>query len=145
MGFGVAMETDVRWIPPGEAKEAWAAFLPAIRRGLTRAGGDLTASSLLEAAQSGALSLWSIELGGVAAGIAVIEVIDRPARAAVSVILVAGRGMAGWIGPALGALERYRVLNGAHKAEAVCRPGMARLLRRMGWRPKGVIMESGGA
>jgi len=59
----------------------------------------------------------------------------------VEVMTIGGERFAEWSGDLQGALERYCKQEGADSIRTVCRGGMAKWLKTLGWKQKQIIME----
>lgn len=113
-----------------------------VKRGLAHGQGDGTTSDhMLGKILKGDLYLWAIIDGEeVLAGV-VLSVRVKDTGLKVWVEMLAGKDRDLWADELVELLSDFQKLIGARCVEASCRPGIARLMKQMGWREKAVVME----
>jgi hypothetical protein len=123
----------------------WRQLQPQIRRGLKRGAGDtLTEKGLFDGVTSGSLDLWVVHRDDeILAGLfLMIEQRERgKALIVLDVVAGTGHGFRHYAEDIVPRLREYGEMVGAYTIEGVCRLGTARILSRMGCKPKAVIME----
>lgn len=147
-GGGLPIEQlSVSRVGPNVLDAVWGKLLPQIRRGLSKGAGDtLSESGMYCAVALGTLELWVVHDGDdIRAGL-FMQIAKRDRGTALIVLdIVAGtgRGFRAYAEKMLPTIREYGDLIGAYTIESVSRPGAARLLRRLGCKPKAMIMELG--
>ena len=132
-------------VSPNELPSVWEQLQPQIQRGLRKgAGGTLTEIGLFNDVACGSLDLWVVHRDeDILAGI-FLRIDERESGKALIVIdAVAGtgKGFMHYAEDIIPRLREYGQMVGAYTIEGVCRLGTARLLSRLGCKPKAVIME----
>lgn len=113
-----------------------------IERALSHGAGDrTTAEHLKEAVKQNRMSLWVVHDGPEIVACVVVSIAHHPKKRAVFVQATAGRDLDQWIDQIEPLLRDCRDLVGADMIEAECRPGLARRLKKRGWRTKALLME----
>ena len=142
------MPLSLNVVPQDMVEETWPVVGPIIERALKYGEGDRqTLESMKAALVSGQAMLWVTRSYGEIVGTIVVKLVDYPNKRAVFVELIAGdAGTHNLFAKSFGAvndmLKRFKKLNKADTIEASCRPGLARILERRGWKPKAVVMEA---
>jgi hypothetical protein len=139
------MTHTVSRVAPDDLLEVWMHLAPQIRSGLKKGAGDtLTEKWLYEGVMSGALDLWVVHKGqDILAGLFLLIENREPGKALVVLNTVAGsgHGFREFAEDMLPRLREYGQMIGAYTVESYSRPGAARILTRLGCKPKAVIME----
>jgi hypothetical protein len=130
---------------PKDLVVIWPKLLPQILRGLRKGAGDtLTERGLLSGVQHGELDLWIVHRDDeILAGI-FLQIDQRErgkALVVLDVVAGSGKGFRHYAEDIVPRLREYGEMIGAYTVEGVCRLGTARLLSRLGCKPKAVIME----
>ncbi len=87
------------------------------------------------------MQMWvSHEDGQIDSGI-IISVTQNLNGQKVWVELLAGEDMDSWVDDMEGSLKKFQDFIGAMCVEASCRPGLAKYLKRRGWKEKAIVME----
>lgn len=125
----------------------WLKLAPQIRRGLKKGAGDtLSERWLYEGVMSGALDLWVVHREDDILGGMFLSIVERErgkALVVLNTVAGSGHGLQAYAAEMLPRLREYAEMVGAYTIESVSRPGAARLLSRLGCKPKAVIMELG--
>lgn len=130
-------------VPPEQAREVLAEFAVEVRKALESGQGDATnVADVAESITTGRSRVWVAHDEEGLWGVAVVTIPEYPAGRKVYVELLAGRDMDRWADEMETALQQCAALVDAMCIEGSCRPGLARRLRRRGWRTKAVIMEA---
>jgi hypothetical protein len=123
----------------------WPQLQPQIRHGLRRGAGDtLTERGLFDGVTSGGLDLWVVHRGDEILGGLFLKIEIRERGKALVVLMIAagsGKGLHRYLPDLLARIREYGTMIGAYTVESVSRPGAARLLSRLGCKPKAMIME----
>lgn len=132
---------EVSSVAPEIAPGIWGKFRPLIERALSRGAGCTTPEHMLAAILSGDMNLWAVHEGADIIALVVVSVRTTSTKKYVCVELVAGRDLDRWIGRLEGLWREFRDLTGADTIQASCRAGIARRLKRRGWRTRAQLME----
>lgn len=113
-----------------------------VRKGLKHGAGDsITEDEILHGLMTGRMQLWAVHKGEeVIAGL-VLQTIERECGRALFIVVMAGRDFAEWSPKVNGLLQDYADLLGAYTIEAMCREGIAKWLKALGWKRKAIKME----
>lgn len=129
-------------VQPHDARAVLEAVRPQVEKALSSGQGDATTYEAgLAAIEAGESSLWAVHEGDAIRAVIVLTALSVPAGRKLHVELLAGEGMDEWGDEVEAALEQCRQMVGAFCIESSCRPGLARYLKRRGWRQKAVVME----
>jgi len=140
----VSEEWSVSRVHPADLLTVWHRLLPQIRQGLRKGAGDtLSERGLFSGVASGRLDLWVIHDGDEVLAGMFLRIDERERGKALIVLNVVGRDFKRYAKTMVPRLRDYGDLIGAYTIESVSRPGAARLLTRLGCKPKAVIMELG--
>jgi hypothetical protein len=136
---------SVSRVQPEQVLPVWQILLPQIRRGLKKGAGDtLDESGLFRDVASGRVILWVMHRGPeIQAGV-FLRVDERECGRALIVLEAVAGGGKGFLAHAeslLPRLREYGDMIGAYTIEAYCRRGTARVLSRLGCKPKAIVME----
>lgn len=132
---------QVSQVPPDLATSVWERFLPLIERALSRGAGCTTPTHMLAEILTGDMQLWAVHEGEDVIAAVVVSVRKTSVKTSVCVELVAGRDLDRWIGKLEDLWREFRDLAGADTIQASCRGGIARRLKRRGWRVRAQLME----
>jgi len=134
-----------------EAKDlpvVWPSLQREVRRGLTKGAGDtMTEQWLYGGVEDGSIDLWVLQRrDGEVLGGMFLKTIQRSRGTVlfvVDIVAGSGHGFRDYAAELLPKLREYGAMIGAYTIESVSRPGAARILSRLGCKPKAVIMELG--
>lgn len=136
-------QLSVSEVLPNQAAAVWPAVEPMIIRALRHGQGDSTTPEyVLSAILRGISSMWVAHDGPEILGCVVFRVEDKDICRKIWIDFVAGKDLPRWYHQVHELLLDYMELVGAKCIEGSCRPGMARVLKKMGARQKAIIMES---
>ena len=125
-----------------DAPSILAYFGRQIKKALRSGQGDaVTPQELLESVTEGRSQAW-VAHDDEPRAVAVVAIRQFQAGRKVFVEFLAGEGMDGWVSDMESALIECRRKSESMCVEASCRPGLAKYLKRRGWRTKAVIMEA---
>ena len=132
---------------PNDLSMIWTHLGPQIRRGLTKGAGDtMTERWLFDGVMNGELDLWIVHDGSeILAGI-FLQILERERGKVlfvVDIVAGSGHGFKDYAEYMLPKLREYGDMIGAYTIESHSRLGAARLLQRLGCKPKAMIMELG--
>lgn len=131
--------TDVARVPPHLALDVLAQVETQARRGMERS--SLSYEELRAACVRGAMDLWAVHDEGEVIAVIVLQVTKRTSGLVLGVVLAAGRDMSLWLEDVERLIAEYAELLGAVLVVSTARPGLARLLKRFGWKPRAIVME----
>lgn len=137
-------QPSAEWVsvPPEQAHSIWPVLEPMIARGLAHGQGDATTSShMLSKVLDGSFLLWValVDEEPVAGVILSVKVDDGGKKLWIEMLV--GKESKSWADNLEQLVSDFRRLTGSRCIEASCRPGLARILKRRGWKQKAVIME----
>lgn len=131
----------IREVPAESLHRYWPQIEPLIAKALSHGQGDeATPAHIARNIMQGVSHLWAIVEDDRIQAVCVVSVIDTMVRK-VFVEVLAGENMSAWVAELQQALADYRDLLGARCVEASCRPGLVKVLKKMGWKSKATIME----
>ncbi|GEM_PF-2377635 len=130
-------------VAPHDAPHVLAQFAPQIAKALRSGQGDaVTPEEVLASILDERAHVWAAHEDGEAQGVVVLSVPEYRAGRKVFVEFLAGGDMDAWADDMEAALRECSDRVGAMCVEASCRPGLARYLKRRGWKQKAIIMEA---
>lgn len=129
-------------VEPEHVEAVWAAMLPMVERGLRHGQGDgTTAAAMYGQILLGNFSLWAcVRDGEVIAGM-VFQLRPQITGTKLWIHMLAGRDSDFWADELEGLLSDLLVRTGAMCVETSARRGLAKILKKRGWREKAAIME----
>lgn len=131
---------DVVRVTAEQIPAVWTHFERQISRALSTGAGDTTNEALVyRSLVTGDAIMLAAVAGGQVKACLIYSIQSYPAKSAVLVEILAGRDLDQWCEAFEHALEAIREAAGADTIEAVCRPGLSRMLKR--WRYKATLME----
>jgi hypothetical protein len=114
---------------------------------MTKGSGDtLSEQDLFDSVTRGTVDLWLVHDADELMGGMFLQVQRRErgkALLVVDVVAASGHGFRQYAEYMLPRLREYAEMIGAYTIESVSRPGAARILSRLGCKPKAMIMELG--
>jgi hypothetical protein len=132
-------------VQPRDLGEVWRKLLPQIRRGLSKGAGDtLSERGMYTGVIDGELDLWVVHRGDEILGGMFLRIDQRDrgkALIVVDVVSGTGTGLKAYAEELLPRIREYGKMIGAYTIESYSRTGAARMLSRLGCRPKAMIME----
>ena len=136
-GRGLARVT---YVEPYLIDAVWPDVEAMVERALRHGQGDeVTVDDIRQQAVDGAMGVLVVTLEKVV-GVCVFRIVDAQVRK-VWVDILAGVDLDSWADAIESALNQIKEGIGATCVEGSCRPGLARYLKRRGWRRKSIIME----
>jgi len=133
----------VGYVPAPEALAVLAQFAPQIKKALRCGQGDaVTPEEVLASIVDERAQVWAAHEDGEAHAVVVLSVPQYRVGRKVFVEFLAGGKMNEWADEMESALLECGERVGAMCVEASCRPGLARYLKRRGWKQKAIIMEA---
>lgn len=84
---------------------------------------------------SGTLVAWATEIDGEIVGVTLFSVYTHPKKRVLEVFGIAGERLEEWHDRGMRLVEEFADRVGAEHICATTHPGLARMLRRMGWKP----------
>lgn len=120
----------------------WSRLVPMIERGLSHGQGDnTTVDHMLFSLVKGRTNLWvAMEGDNLLAGV-ILSVKTTDAGRKLWIDMLAGGERWKWADQLESLVAEYAKLTGSNCIECSCRPGLARILKRRGWRQKAIVME----
>lgn len=130
-------------VPPELAPQIWQELRPKIDRVLSRGSGlNTTADHLLSEILTGHSQFWVVHEGDdIIAGIVVSVELHPSQRRTVYVKMAAGRDLDSWVTSLEAVLRDFRDLTGCDGIETTARPGLAKRLKKRGWRRQAERLE----
>lgn len=121
----------------------WEQIAPRLQRALNQGQGDgMPADELRPGFKSQTRQLWAIHDEDNITAVAVVSAEHLPGVGKkVIVELLEGERMGEWIEQLVFELCGLMEMIGGFCIEASCRPGLAKYMKRLGWKQKAVIME----
>ena len=134
---------SVSVVQPKMAAHIWPMVEPMIIRALRHGQGDGTnPEHVLSAVLRGVSSMWVIHDGPEIFGCVVFRVQEQDVCRKLWIDFIAGKDFMRWYQQTHDLLLDYMELTNSKCIEGSCRPGLARLLKKMGAKQKAIIMES---
>lgn len=130
-------ELQARVYRPDEIEGAWSLLEPFIERCTRISNGRLSTELTKVALLNGWACAMATYRGEKLELVLVVEIVNYPALTVARVVAIAGRGLKE-SARFLDALDAWAFTLGAVEIECYCRPAMARLIRRFGWRTEDV-------
>lgn len=134
---------EFRTVPAEQIGAAWPSIHPLIERALRHGQGDGTTAEHVRAKLLlGDSRLWVAQLedGRILGG--VIWAARRyDTGVKIHVDFIFGTDLSEWLSDLMMLGRHVQIETGAMCIEGSCRPGLAKILKRYGWREKAVIME----
>lgn len=128
------------YIPPDKVPAVWIKFADQINRALSQGAGDSTNSALVyQSLISGDANMLAAAIDDRIKACLIYSIQRYPAKVTVLVEVLAGRDLYQWFDDYEHALEAIRKEAGADTIEAICRPGLQRMLKN--WHYKATLME----
>lgn len=127
----------VEGVPRHVLPDVWPTVAPLLDRALARSGDDITIDDVARYIDSGRCMLWLVKDTGLVAALVMHLPDDRDS---LLVWLMGGKDFREWEPEVAPLLQRYAREHGRRYVEAYCRPGLSKLLRRSGWRPRTTLM-----
>lgn len=135
--------TTISEVPRAAISTAVNAVFRHIKKALRSGQGDATnMQEFMHALDTGRMSLWAVHDEGEIQAVAGLSVTQYATGRKVFVHVLAGSGMDEWGDQMERALQDCRDVTGSMCVEASCRPGLAKYLKKRGWKTKAVIMEA---
>lgn len=136
-------ECQISEVSPEALSRVWPKAETAIRKGLMHTGGDTASAGLLyREVLEGRAIMWAGHRDEEISLVIIFDIRLIGSRRMIFIKMLAGRDLAQWIEDGLYLLKDYAKIIGAEGIRASCRPGLARLLKRRGWKKKAVVMET---
>lgn len=133
----------VEAVSPEDAPEVLVLYGEELKKALESGQGDATnGREMLDMINAGTAQVWAAHDGGNVKGVCVVSVNQYVTGRKVYVHFLAGKGMDDWADVMEAALIECREQADAMCVEGSCRPGLAKRLKRRGWKMKAVIMEA---
>lgn len=128
---------SVSTVPPEQLEAVW----PDVARSLAEVQ-DLDLEALRASLADGRRILWVVHRGDAISSSVVLEFVRHSSeRLGLRVVALAGERFWEWAETVQQLLVDLAELTGAETLEASARPGMARWLSRLGWRPQKVVVS----
>lgn len=131
---------EINYVPSDRVDEFWPAVRDWISRAVSRTG-EYDAEDIHSRLQTSKMLLWLVFEREQLVACMVTQTILYPSRHTLMVVCLGGERFWHWAQALDAALERYREELGLECIRAGCRPGMARWLKRLGWKPIMTVME----
>jgi hypothetical protein len=125
---------------PQQVMQMWPLLQSFVAAALVHTQGEMGPLDVCERAMNGAMQLWVIAEQDKLHGVAVTEVIEFPQITSLRIVTLSGERFAEWKGELDQRLEQFAHVVGAGRIEAVGRPGWARSLRALNYKPTYVIV-----
>lgn len=133
------LSLEVRQVRPADVRSIWPVVGPMIDKALRCGQGDESSSEyVLARIEAGLAQLWIV---GDIQAVCVVSVIETDAARKLNVDVLTGKGMHRWEDQLEALLLEFRDITGSKCIEASCRRGLAKRLKKRGWREKAIVME----
>jgi len=133
---------EVSHVPSQDVDFVWDQIEEHVKRGLRHAAGDsLTSDYLRESIRLDRKLLWVVHDKEEVVAAIVLEIVRRPAKNTLYVVLAAGRDFHLWVDQVNNLLRDFAAIIGVDSIEASTRIGMAKWLKEAGWNRKAILME----
>lgn len=133
---------DVHFVPPEVAKSDWARFAPLVARSLHGIENEMTPDDVFEGIATRRLILLAAADGDTLKGIVVLSQHEGPHMSHMSIDLVGGYDLAGWVTSALNTVKMLASKFGHAKVKALGRKGWHKYADDAGFKPKRVLYET---
>ena len=136
-------ECQISEVSPEALPRVWPKVEAAVRKGLMHTDGDTASSELLyREVLEGRAIMWAGHKDSEISLVVIFDIRLIGSRRMVFIKMLAGNDLDQWIEDGLCLLKDYAKIIGAEGIRTSCRPGLARLLKRRGWKKKAVVMET---
>lgn len=134
-------KVHIEVVRPHQVDVVWPLIEEWVERGLRHGQGDeSTPEQLKNTVVTGDNLLWIAVIGDRLQAALFVAVQDTNVRK-LFVDMLVGENMDTWIDAMQSKLVTFKDLMGATCIESSCRPGLAKYLRKLGWKPKATIMS----
>lgn len=128
------------YIPPSRLKAHWSELEPLVARAVGKIG-VFTPAEVLKFAERGEWQIWALWADAGPSIVCLTDIVQYPdGRKVLRVNNLGGSDLQGAL-PCMKNIQEWGNRLGCHKTTADARPGVARLLRRAGWKQTAVTME----
>jgi hypothetical protein len=103
-------------------------------------GGEMSSAEMCDAVHSGKMQMWLVYEGATLLAVVLTEVIDYPQLSALRVIAIGGVGMSHWQQALFDTFKQYCILWNVSRIETVCRPGLERIMKPLGFEKRLVCL-----
>lgn len=133
---------EVRQVRPPDIRSIWPVVAPFIEKAHQYCQGDeSTPEHVLARVEAGLSQLWVVTKSGAIKAVIVHTVVATNTGQKLNVDILAGEDMTEWVDSTEALLLEFMSITGCQSIEALCRPGLARRLKRREWKQKAVLME----